>query len=46
MLLKHNISRFIMCLLHPYSHTDDMAGFHLPGDPYFLNQGNGGWIEA
>ena len=22
-----------------------MAGFHLPGDPYFPNQGNAGWIE-
>jgi len=22
-----------------------MAGFHHPGDPYFPNQGNGGWIE-
>ena len=22
-----------------------MAGFHLPGDPYFPNQGNGGWLE-
>ena len=22
-----------------------MAEFHLPGDPYFPNQGNGGWIE-
>lgn len=22
-----------------------MAGFHLPGDPYYPNQGNGGWIE-
>ena len=22
-----------------------MAGFHLPGDPYFPKQGNGGWIE-
>ena len=28
-----------------YSRTDAMAGFHLPGDPYFPNQGNGGWIE-
>ena len=34
-----------MCLLYPYSRTDVMAGFHLPGDPYFPNQGNGGWIE-
>nr|KAJ0192615.1 hypothetical protein LSAT_V11C800407240 [Lactuca sativa] len=23
-----------------------MAGFHLPGDPYFLNEGNAGWLEA
>ena len=22
-----------------------MAGFHLPGDPYFPNQGNADWIE-
>ena len=22
-----------------------MAGFHMLGDPYFPNQGNGGWIE-
>ena len=22
-----------------------MAGFHLPGDPYYPNQGNGVWIE-
>ena len=22
-----------------------MTGFHLPGDPYFPNQENGGWIE-
>ena len=22
-----------------------MASFHHPGDPYFPNQGNGGWIE-
>ena len=22
-----------------------MAGFHHPNDPYFPNQGNGGWIE-
>ena len=22
-----------------------MAGFHLPGDPYFPNQGDDGWIE-
>ncbi|KAL7608232.1 hypothetical protein Lser_V15G12309 [Lactuca serriola] len=22
-----------------------MAGFHIPGDPYYPNQGNGGWIE-
>ncbi|KAL7610638.1 hypothetical protein Lser_V15G13684 [Lactuca serriola] len=23
-----------------------MAGFNLPGDPYFPNQGNGGWLDA
>ena len=22
-----------------------MAGFHMPRDPYFPNQGNGSWIE-
>ena len=22
-----------------------MAGFHHPGDPYFPNQGNNGWLE-
>ena len=30
---------------HLYSRQDIMAGFHVPGDPYFPNQGNGGWIE-
>ena len=28
-----------------YSRTHIMAQFHMPGDPYFPNQGNGGWIE-
>ena len=28
-----------------YSRTEDMARCHMPGDPYFPNQGNGGWIE-
>ena len=30
-----------------YSRTraDSMAGFHHPGDPYFPNQGNNGWLE-
>ena len=23
-----------------------MAGFHLPGDPYFPDQRNGGWLGA
>ena len=23
-----------------------MVGFHLPGDPYFPNQGNAEWLEA
>ena len=23
-----------------------MAGFHLPSNPYFPNQGNNGWLEA
>ena len=22
-----------------------MVGFHFPDDPYFPNQGNGGWLE-
>ncbi|KAI3510484.1 hypothetical protein L1887_17521 [Cichorium endivia] len=22
-----------------------MAGFHLPGDPYFLDEGNNGWLD-
>ena len=22
-----------------------MAGFHIPGDPYYPNQGNSGWLE-
>ena len=35
-----------ICLLHPYSCLDKMARFHLPGDPYFPNQGNGGWIKS
>ena len=38
-------SSFILYLLHPYSRTDVMAGFHLPIDPYFPNKGNGGWAE-
>ncbi|KAL7610703.1 serine/threonine-protein phosphatase 4 regulatory subunit 2-like [Lactuca sativa] len=28
------------------SKTDKLAGFHLPGDPYFPNEGNAGWLEA
>ena len=36
----------IICLLHLYSRLDNMDGFHLPGDPYFPNPGNGGWLEA
>ena len=36
---------FIICLLHSYSRLDNMARFHLPGDPYFPCQGNGGWLE-
>ena len=30
-----------------YLHTraDSMTGFHHPGDPYFPNQGNNGWLE-
>lgn len=23
-----------------------MAGFHIQGDPYYPNQGNGGWLEG
>lgn len=33
-------------LFYPYSRVDIMAGFHPPGDSYFLNQGDGGWLEA
>ena len=29
----------------PISRIDAMVSFHLPGDPYYPNQGNGGWIE-
>ena len=39
----------LMCLyrqfLYPYSRTDAMVGFHLPGDPYYPNQDSGGGIE-
>lgn len=40
----------LMCLssrqsLSPYSRTDTMAGFHLPGDPYYPNQDSGEGIE-
>ena len=40
----------LMCLssrqsLSPYSHTDTMAGFHLPGDAYYPNRDNGEGIE-
>ena len=31
--------------LHPFSRLDNMDGFHLPGDSYFPDQGNGGWID-
>lgn len=34
-----------MCLLYHYHCTVDIEGFHLPGDPYFPNHGNRGWIE-
>ena len=40
------ISTSINYLFHPFSLVDNMAGFHLPGDPYFPNQGNGGWLDA
>ena len=39
-------STSINYLFYPYSRVDNMAIFHLPGDPYFPNQGNGGWIDA
>ena len=29
----------------PSPRVDSMAGFHLPGNPYFPNQGDDGWIE-
>ena len=32
-------------LLIPISRTDNMVGYHLPGDPYNPHQGNGGQIE-
>ena len=32
--------------LTPFSRLDNMVGFHLPGNPFFSDQGNGGWIEA
>ena len=28
------------------SRLDNMAEFHLPGDPSFPDQGVGGWLEA
>ena len=33
-------------LFYPSSHLNNMVGSHLPGDPYFPNQGNGGWTDA
>ena len=32
-------------LSFPLSRIDSMAGFHHPGDPYYPNQGNGGWLD-
>ena len=34
-----------MILACSYTLADSMAGFHHPGDPYFPNQGNNGWLE-
>ena len=31
--------------LYPFFRVDIMAGFHPPGDPYFPNQGNAGWLD-
>ena len=36
----HNFIQFLL----PDSRIDSMAGFHHPGDPYYPNQGNEGWI--
>ena len=34
-----------MCLLYPSLRIVYLAGFHLPGDPYFPDNRNGGWLE-
>ena len=34
------------CFIHLYSRLNNIVGFHLPGDPYFPNQRNGGWLEV
>ena len=34
-----------LCASYPYFRVDIMVGFFIPGDPYFPNKGNGGWIE-
>lgn len=42
---KFTLKVFFIYFSYPYSRTNIMAWFHLPGDPYFPIQGNGGWIE-
>ena len=39
-------STSIICFLHPFSHLDNIAGFHLPGDPYFSEKGVSGWLDS
>ena len=36
--------KFCSILITLFSYSQ-MAGFHPPGDPYYPNQGNGGWVE-
>ena len=44
-ILQNYTLKFFIYFSYPYSRTDAMEGFHIPGDPYFLNQGNAGCIE-
>mgnify|MGYP001550376926 CR=1 FL=1 len=39
------VSTSINYFLYPFSCIDIMAGFHIPGDPYFPNEGNDGWFR-
>lgn len=45
MILQNHTPIPFLCHLHLAPCTYIMAGFHLPGDPYFPNQGNRGWIQ-